>query len=131
MDSRNTINGGLSIKLVDTDRQQLSTDVSLGYLNEQRRTGDDVSSATYGFGGNYKLKISPTATIEEDARFLGTFARAEDWRFVQAFSVTAQMTSLLSLKFSNVVRYVNFPAPTFEKTDTTTSVALVAKFRRQ
>jgi putative salt-induced outer membrane protein YdiY len=130
IDSRNSVNGGLSIKLIDTDRQQLSADGLLGYLNEQRVTGDDISSATYGFGGDYKLKISPTATLDEDARFVGTFDRAEDWRFVQAFSVTAQMTTILSLKFSNVVRYSNFPAATFKKTDTTTSVALVAKFKK-
>src|SRR5262245_33237483 len=131
VEHRNSVNGGLSFKLIETDRQQLSVDGLLGYLNEQRVTGDDISTGTYGFGGNYKLKISPTATIEEDARYIGTFARAEDWRLVQAFSVTAQMTSLLSLKFSNVVRYNNFPAQTFKKTDTTTSVELVAKFKRQ
>jgi len=130
IDDRNSINGGLSIKLIDTERQMLSADVALGYLNEQRLTGDDISSATYGFGGSYKLKISPTATIEDDARFVGTFDRAEDWRLVQVFSVTAQMTSLLSLKFANVVRFNNFPAATFKKTDTTTSVALVAKFKK-
>jgi putative salt-induced outer membrane protein YdiY len=100
--NRNTINGGLSIRLIDTALQTLSADVALGYLNEARLTGADISSATYSFGGSYRLHISATATLEEDARLLGTFDRAEDWRLGQ-----------------------------IQKTDTTTSIALVAKFKRQ
>jgi putative salt-induced outer membrane protein len=129
--NRNTINGGLSIRLIDTVLQTLSADVALGYLNEDRLTGADISSATYSFGGSYRLHISPTATLDEDARLIGTFDRAEDWRLAQILSLTAQLTSLLSLKVSNTLRYSNFPAPTFQKTDTTTSIALVAKFKRQ
>ena len=35
---------------------------------------------------------------------------------------------IVSLKVSNVIRYVNAPVEGFETTDTITSVALVAKF---
>ena len=131
VDSRNSVAGGLMIKLVSTAAHALSVDGSLGYLNEQRLAGDDVSSATYGFGSLYKWTISPTATLDEEARFVGTFDIAEDWRFVNAVSVTAKLTQVLSLKVSNLVRYSNFPPVGFKSTDTTTSVALVAKFSRQ
>src|SRR5262245_52593725 len=50
VDHRNGIVGGLAIKLVDRAPHKLTADVGLGYLNEKRLTGDDVSSATYGFG---------------------------------------------------------------------------------
>jgi hypothetical protein len=41
------------------------------------------------------------------------------------------VTELLSLKVSNTIRYLQFPPAGFKTTDTTTSIALVAKFRRQ
>jgi putative salt-induced outer membrane protein YdiY len=43
-------------------------------------------------------------------------------------SVTAKLTTVFSLKVSNVVRYVHEPVVGFETTDTLTSIALVAKF---
>lgn len=131
VDNRNSVAGGLSIKLVNTAVHALSADVSLGYLNEQRLAGDDVSSPTYGFGSLYKWTLSPTATLDEEARLTGTFDNSDDWRFVNAISVTAKLTQILSLKVSNLVRYANFPPIGFKSTDTTTSVALVAKFSRQ
>jgi putative salt-induced outer membrane protein YdiY len=48
--NRNAVTGGLAIRLVTTDRHKLSADVGVGYLEEARLTGDDVSSATYGLG---------------------------------------------------------------------------------
>jgi len=131
VDHRNGVTGGLMFKLVDTAVHHLSVDAGLGYLNEQRLAGDDVSSATYGFGSNYKWTISPTATLEDDSRLIGTFANADDWRFVNLVSLTARLTQLLSLKVSNAIRYAHFPPPGFKTTDTTTSIALVAKFARQ
>lgn len=131
VDSRNAVTGGLAIKLFEDAVQSLVADVGLGYLNEQRLTGDDVSSATYGGGARYQWKISPTATLDEEVRLTGTFDLAEDWRLGQRVSVTARLTELLSLKVSNTVRYVRTPPIGFRTTDTTTSIALVAKFRRQ
>ena len=57
-----------------------------------------------------------------------TFAEAGDWRVDNVVSIAARLTSLLSLKVSNTVRYANTPVPGFKNTDTTTAIALVAKF---
>jgi len=48
---------------------------------------------------------------------------------MHTIAVTAKLTTLLSLKVSNAVRFSNFPAPGFKKTDTVTAVALVAGFK--
>ena len=55
---------------------------------------------------------------------------ADDWRFLHVISLTSQLTQLLSLKVSNTVRYLHLPAPGFRGADSTTSIALVAKFTR-
>lgn len=129
--SRNGIAGGLSWKAITTDRQTLALDGGLGYLKENRVAGDDVSSATWLTGSAYKLKLSETAELTDDLRLLGTFDNGDDWRLTHTIAVTARLTSLLSLKVSNLLRYAHFPPAGFKKTDTTTAVALVASFKRQ
>lgn len=128
---RNSVAGGLTFKIATGPKNIFSVDAGLGYLNEQRVAGANVSSATYLAGAVYKLKLSETAELSEEARLLGTFAIADDWRGSNIISVTAKLTSIFALKVSNVVRYVNAPPPGFKTTDTTTSVALVASFKRQ
>ena len=125
---RNSLVGGLSYKLVNAPRHLVFADAGLGYMNEQRLEGDDVSSATWSLGAGYKWKISDTAEFTEDVRMTGLFADASDWRVLQMAAVTARLTTLFSLKVSNTIRYAHAPVPGFKATDTNTSVALVAKF---
>jgi putative salt-induced outer membrane protein len=128
IDHRNAVAGGLTFRLIQTAAHLLSIDGVLGYLKEDRLVGENVASATYGTGASYRWKLSETATVSDEARFTGIFDEGDDWRFLQAASVTARLTQLLSLKLSNTISYVNLPVPTFKNTDTNTSIALVAKF---
>ena len=125
---RNSLLGGVAFKLIDRASHLLSVDGGLGYLNEERLTGDDVSSASYAFGGAYRWKLSPTAEFTDDARYTATFDDASDWRVDQTLAIVARLTSLFSLKASNTVRYAHTPVIGFENTDTNTAIALVAKF---
>lgn len=125
---RNSLVGGLSYKLVDLPRHLFFTDAGLGYINEKRLTGPDVSSATWSLGAGYKWKISATAEFTDDLRMTGVFADSSDWRLLQAAAVTAQLTKTFSLRLSNTIRYAHEPVPGFKNTDTNTSAALVAKF---
>jgi putative salt-induced outer membrane protein YdiY len=125
---RNALVGGVSYKIVDLPKHLFFADAGLGYVNERRLAGEDVSSATWSLGAGYKWKISETAEFTEDFRMTGLFADASDWRILQAAAVTARLTKLFSLKVSNTIRYSHAPVPGFRDTDTNTSVALVAKF---
>lgn len=129
VDSRNGVTGGLMFTVIKSDRQTLSADAGLGYLNEQRLTGDDVSSGTYSGGAAYKLKLSENAELTDELRLLGTFDNSDDWRVSNSLAVTAKLTTMFSLKFSNTVRRMNFPPPGYTDTDTVTSVAFVAAFK--
>jgi putative salt-induced outer membrane protein len=128
IDHRNGVAGGVAYKLIDSAAQLLSIDGALGYLNEQRLLGNDVSSATYGTGASYRWKFSDTATISDEARFTGLFDDSDNWRILQTAAVTARLTQILSLKLSNTISYVNQPVASFKTTDTNTSAALVVKF---
>jgi putative salt-induced outer membrane protein YdiY len=128
IEHRNVIDGGLSYVLVRPDPHTLTIEGGLGYANEQRLTGDDLSTATAFAGAGYKLKLSENADISDDMRFGFSLSDADDWRYHNILAVNAKLVSVLSLKASNIVRFVNAPVLGFDTTDTITSIAIVAKF---
>jgi len=128
IDHRNSITGGLSYQLVAQAPHELWVDGGLGYTNEQRLIGDDISTAIGLTGVRYKFKLSDTAEISDDLGFEFSLSNGDDWRLANIVAVTAKMTTILALKVGYTTRYVNAPAPTIEATDTIASVALVAKF---
>ena len=128
IDNRFTVEGGLGYKILDTARHFLRADAGLGYAHESRLVGEDLSSALLNLAGLYRLKFGDNATVENGSLYSQSFDRSEDWRFRNAFAVTAAMTRLLSLKLSHEVKYVNSPVEGFEKTDRLLSAAVVAKF---
>jgi putative salt-induced outer membrane protein len=125
---RNTIDGGVAYSAIEMAPQKLVVDASLGYANEQRVLGNNLSTGTFGGGGVYTLKVSTTSELSEDAHIIGSLSQGSDWRFANAIGLTAKITTVFSLKVSNTLRYVNFPVVGFKSTDSLTSVALVAKF---
>jgi len=128
IDSRNTISGGLEYLLIKPEPHNLKINAGVGYTNEQRAVGEDLSTAEFLTGALYKWTISPTADFTDDFQFNVSFSDAGDWRNANIASVTAKLTTLLSLKASNTVRYVHQPVLGFETTDTITALALVLKF---
>lgn len=125
---RHSLLGGVQSKLVDLPEHLLTVDGGLGYVNEQRLTGPDLSTASWSAGAAYRWKISETAEFTDDAQITGLFSDPGGWRLQQTAAVTARLTQLLSLKVANTIRYVSDPVPGFKGTDTMTSIALVAKF---
>jgi putative salt-induced outer membrane protein len=128
IEHRNGVDGGLSYILVKPDPLTLTIEGGLGYANEKRSIGDDLSTATAFAGAGYKLKLSENADLSDDSRFVFSLSQGDDWRFNNILAVNAKLVSVLSLKASNIVRYVNAPVIGFDSTDTITSIAIVAKF---
>lgn len=128
IDARSTVDGGVGYKLLLGPTHALRADAGLGYSHERRVTGDDLAFALANFGAGYKWQISKTADFTEAALLTTSLEEGEDWRFNNALALTAAITSVFSLKASHEIKHAHAPVPGFEKTDTLTSVALVAKF---
>src|SRR6185295_2985006 len=103
-------------------------DAGGGYATDKRTAGTGKSTAIASVGVLYKWKVSATADFTEDVRTVGAVPDGADWRLTNSASLAAKVSSMLSLKVSNTVRYVNLPVAGFADTDVQTSVALVAKF---
>lgn len=125
---RDVVEGGLVFNWIAQARHKLVVDAGVGYANEQRLVGDNLSTATAGGGGLYTLKISDTSQLSEDAHLAASLSESRDWRYANAIALTAKVSAILSLKVSNTVRYLNLPVTGFKNTDAVTAVALVAKF---
>ena len=128
IEARNIVEAGLSYVLVNAAPHSLTVDGSFGYAHESRVIPPDLSNPTAAAGGVYKLKLSDAVDLSDDVRFTVALSNSTDWRLGNVAAMNSKLNRVLSLKFSNTVRYVHAPAPTFQTTDTITAVALVAKF---
>jgi putative salt-induced outer membrane protein YdiY len=126
--NRNAVDGGIEYLILDEERQRFRLDAALGYAHETRVIGDRISTAQATAGLGYKLKITETSELTDDAAVTFALSNGDDWRLSNVIALSAKISEIFSLKLSNTVRFVNAPVEGFEKTDTITSAALVAKF---
>jgi putative salt-induced outer membrane protein YdiY len=125
---RNLTEGGISYAVVQTGRNTLFADAGLGYLKERRTVGSSLSTPTAGAGTRYKLQLSETSDITDDLLMSFDLSDEGTWRLQHAIALTARVAAPLSLKVSNLLRYVDEPVAGFQQTDTITSAALVLSF---
>jgi putative salt-induced outer membrane protein len=128
IDSRWSLDGGVGYKLLTTAPHTLRVDAGVGYTDERRVSGEDLSFALGNLGASYKWQISPRADLTDAALFTLSLEEGDDWRFANSIALTAAINSVFSLKAAHELKHLNAPVPGFEKTDTLVSVALVAKF---
>jgi putative salt-induced outer membrane protein YdiY len=128
VDHRNLVNGGVSYLLLNEAVHKLMVTGGLGYANEQRTPPPNLSTAVLPVGAVYTAKLSDTSTFSNDFRLTLSLSEGDERWVTNIAALTAKLTTLLSLKVSNTVRWTNQPVDGREATDTTTSVALVATF---
>ena len=130
IENRSTITGGLAYKVVDQARHKLTVDGGVGYEHQDILAEESENTMIGTSGVGYRWEISRTSALAEDFRYVQSFETGEDYKFDQSITLTAAITSVLSLKIGNIIRYSNQPVPGFETTDTISSVALVWAFKK-
>jgi putative salt-induced outer membrane protein YdiY len=126
--ARHTADFGVAGALIQRAAHTVTADAGFGYATDTRVAGPGISTATAGAGATYKWKVSATADLTDDGRYVGSVPKGADWRYTNVLALAAKINSALSLKVSNTVRYVNVPVTGFENTDVITAIAIVAKF---
>jgi putative salt-induced outer membrane protein len=125
IEHRNTIAGGLGYKLVMLPAHELIAAAGVGFEAEDRIEFESNNVAIATGGVQYRWKISETSGLVEELRYVQSLSEGSDWKLDQTVALTAAITSVISVKFSNIVRFVNEPVPTFDSTDTITAAAIV------
>jgi putative salt-induced outer membrane protein YdiY len=119
---------GVSYALVASRRQDVDVRIGLGYGQESRVRTRDSGFATADSEVNYRWRLSRTAELGQDATLTFNLSRGGDWRGASVTSLTASLNTLLSVKLSHIVSYLNEPVAGFGRVDTITSAAIVATF---
>lgn len=120
--------GGAGYKLLLGPVHTLRGEIGFGYTRENQLVGDNRSYASARAGLGYKWQFSKTAAFTNDLSYSYDLSDSQNWIVADKAAVTAALTTILSLKASYTLLYNHEPVPTFKRTDTTTAVALVAKF---
>jgi putative salt-induced outer membrane protein len=136
-ENRYIAEAGAEYLAVKTDRHTLSFDAGLTWTSEDQIRYDELTETEFTesvdwLGGVAGLKwdwaFSKSASLGERLLYYPNFDDTSDWRIASETAVTADLTKLLALQFSYLVRYRNQPIDDREKTDTTTKVSVVMSF---
>jgi putative salt-induced outer membrane protein len=128
VDRRLSAEFGAGYALLTEPPHLLKVEAALGYTDEDRLLGEDLSYVHARLGALYEWRISKTTTFTDEFRFTASLEEFDLWRIFNKASLTASMTSVFALKISHALEYVNEPAPGFENEDSVFSAAVVAKF---
>ena len=136
-ENRYLVEGGAEVLVIETDSQKLSFDFGLTWTSEDQILFDEATQSNYNqtvdwFGGvaglSWEWKFSKSASLTERLLYYPNFDDSADWRLGSDTAVKADLTKLLALQFSYLVRYRNQPIDDLEKTDTTTKASVVLSF---
>lgn len=125
-DLRAVVEGGATYKLLMGPVHELAFDGGLSWTRENRVVGKHRSFFGGLLGLAYQWKLSETAAFTEKLRFYPDFDQTNNWRITSESALRASLTGPLALKVGYEIRYSNTPVPGFHKTDTATTVSLVA-----
>lgn len=128
VDRRLSAEFGASYALLPDPPHTLKLEGAMGYTDEDRVLGEDLSYVHARFGLLYEWRISETTTFADEFSFTTSLEEFDQWRILNKASLTASMTRILALKVSHTLEHVNQPAPGFENEDSIVSAAIVAKF---
>lgn len=119
---------GISKDFLKKETQQLSAEVAIGHIDEDRLSGDDRRLTSGTAGAKLRFALSKTSTWTQNARLVTDLGNTSDWRLQHEAALAASLNAVLSLKLAHSVSYVREPVPGFGRTDAVGSAALVASF---
>jgi putative salt-induced outer membrane protein len=128
IDFRGVLESGATYKMLLGPVHTLSFDFGLAWTSQNPTEGARFSY----WGGlaalNYVWTLSKTAALTEAFKFYPNFDTSSGWRLTSETALKASLTELLAIKLGYEFRYDNRPEPGFKKTDTASTVSLVATF---
>jgi putative salt-induced outer membrane protein YdiY len=119
---------GLGRHLIKTERNALLGEIGAGYIAEDRYNQPKNNFSTGRAYTKYVHTISPTSDFSQDAEYLQNFENPDDFRAKTETALTAAISAHFSMKAYFIWKHVGVPPVGFGRNDTTTGVALVAKY---
>jgi putative salt-induced outer membrane protein len=121
--------GGVGRKFLYGPKHFLAGEVGLNYTREDYVDGSDSDFPTGRTFGKYEYAFTEKNRFLQTLEFLYDFSDSSHFKLNSETALVAALTDVFSLKAGYTVRYDHRPVPAgLERTDTMTSVALVANF---
>jgi len=130
LDLRSMLDGGLAYALIKQPQWTLDGLTSLAWVHEDRTTGDTKDSAEGVLTLLDKYTFANGETTQRFT-FYPNFTDSTDYRSEAEIAVQASMNKKLALKFGFLWRYDHLPVPGHERSDTTTTASIVARWRSE
>lgn len=127
-EKRMVSSAGAGYQWLAGDDHKLRTELALGYTDEERSDLTKLGFMSGVVGLVYKWKISATADLGHETKYLPNFKTSDDWRLTTETALTAAISSMFSSKVAWKYEHVNAPSAGKLKGDTTTTVSILAKF---
>jgi putative salt-induced outer membrane protein len=135
IDARYGATGGAGYKIFNEKTLLLRLEAGIGYTREDLTFQETLDYASLRTGLQFAWKFARSAEFTEEFYWTDNLSDTNDWFLRSTTAITADLTSIFALKASFTYLYDNVPAVKtidpvtfFEKSDTITAVALVAKF---
>ena len=128
IDDRYAVEGGISYSVIPEGTHVLTARGGVGGTRELRAADAARSLATANVSATYAWAFSENSALTNDVSATADVRDRGDWRLTNDLSLSAGLNSILSLKLSHQVGFLNDPVPGFQKTDIKVSAAVVARF---
>jgi putative salt-induced outer membrane protein YdiY len=119
---------GLGRELIKKSSDTLVFELGSGWTKEERIASEDKDFSTARAYSKYEHILSPTAVFSQDAEYIQNLDDNDDFRAKTETALTAGLSAHLSIKLSYVWKYVGVPPPGFGRSDTLTTVSLIAVY---
>jgi putative salt-induced outer membrane protein len=121
-------NVGLGRAVMARPKDLITAELGVGYTAEARENQKQNNFTSGRAYSKYVHTISDTAKFTQDAEYLHDFDNPDDFRVNTETALIAALSIHFSLKVSYVWKYVGAPPVGFGRSDTTTSVSLIAVY---
>jgi putative salt-induced outer membrane protein len=129
LEFRSIFDGGLSWALLSRPEWTLDGVTSVAWLHESRTVGADVDDPVGVFQVLSRILFGGAGDTTQRVTFYPDFKTSSAYRTEAEVTAQGAMNAHLVLKVGYVLRYSNDPVPGFKKTDNTTTVSVVLRWK--
>ncbi len=132
IDQRLTYETGIGYSFIKKERLNWTLSLGVGHIDERRINTSNMiereSFTTISYSSLFSWDISKSTRFDNQIKYITNTESSEDWRYENISSLSTILTDIFSVKASYTSQKLNSPPDGKRKTDSISTISLVAKF---
>lgn len=128
LDSRITIGPGLGRSIFEKERLNMDIEAGLSYISEDYKGVPNEDDTAVRIAENLKYKLSKTASLWQEAEYLGVTDDSDKYLFNAQFGILSSLNGALSIKSFIENKHNSRPASGKKRNDTSFITMIVLNF---